>query len=217
MRGPMCVFHAEAWSDEVHFGFWSGVLPLWQRRPGTVPLRQRLDALAGYLLIVKEALGWSRQDVASLLSLDQDSLRRQRYGLGDRGTRWWPGTGERQYRLPRVYVEGEDEPDGHPAVPVRPPHSPKLEQIEKRVRKAVDRATAGPMPRIIAVFGLSDGSVSTLLRGLSDGRDEIVAIAETERDRIAYDPIRVALGLEWLGAPSPASLSPWEPVEDDGD
>ena len=40
---------------------------------------------------------------------------------------------------------------------------------------------------------------------------------------IAYDPIRMALGIEWLGAPAPTPIGEWERVEtaedgrDDGD
>ena len=75
-------------------------------------MRQRLDALAGYLLNVAVAANWSRADVANILGVAPDSLRRRRYGFGDRKARWWPGTGDRRDRLPRVYREGDPKPDG---------------------------------------------------------------------------------------------------------
>lgn len=200
----------DSWTDDRHRGFWQALEPLWPYRTGTVPTRQRLDALVGYLLSVAPAFNWSRADVASIIGVAPDSLRRQRYGLGDRKTRWWPGTGDRRERLPRVYRWGDPEPDGYPAIPVRPPRAPALEQIEEAARSALDRATAdGRCPRILHVFALSDGSISTLVRGWPAGADEILAIAQSGIGQIAYDPIRVALGLEWMAAPAPAP-SVWE-------
>jgi len=213
-QAEIALAEQDAWSDEHHSGFWQALLPLWPRRSGTVPVRQRLDALAGYLLNVAVAANWSRADVANILGVAPDSLRRRRYGFGDRKARWWPGTGDRRDRLPRVYREGDPKPDGHPAVRVEPPQAPALEQLERTVRSAVDRATpTGLTPAIIAVFALSDGSISTLFRGRRDRPDEIFATAETADGYIAYDPIRVALGLEWLSAPAPTPLGEWEPVE----
>lgn len=90
----------DSWPDDHHRGFWQALEPLWPHRPGTVPTRQRLDALVGYLLSVAPAFNWSRADVASIVGVAPDSLRRHRYGLGDRKTRWWPGTGDRRERLP---------------------------------------------------------------------------------------------------------------------
>ena len=202
----------DAWSDDHHRGFWQALEPLWPRRRGTVSTRERLDALAGFLLTVASVGDWSRSDVAGILGVASDSLRRTGYGLGDRKTRWWPGTGDHRLRLPRVYRWAEPEPDGHPAVAVSPPHAPALEYVEGAARSALERATAsGPTPRIIAVFGLSHGSVSTLMRDEAAG---IFAVTESTGGWIAYDPIRVALGLEWLDAPPPASGG-WEEVKSD--
>ena len=61
------------------------------------------------------------------------------------------------------------------------------------------------------MFGLSHGSVSTLMRDEAAG---IFAVTESTGGWIAYDPIRVALGLEWLDAPPPASGG-WEEVKSD--
>jgi len=141
------------------------------------------------------------------------------YGRGDRCLRWWPGTGDRRFRLPRVHREDEARPDGLPAVTARPPESATVAAVACAAREALRREAKkrakGP-PAVLAVLALSGGAVSTLLWGRpgDDGEAPVYAVAETAAGYLPYDPVAVAIGDEWPTAPPPAVLSPWEPLSD---
>ena len=210
----------DEWSEDRHRGFWEALLPLWGRPPGTVPAGERMDALAGALLTFGGAFEWDRSYVAEVLCVAPDSRRRMGYGHGDRCLRWWPGTGDRRSRLPRVHCEEGARPDGLPAVTARPPASPTVAAVARTAREALRREAKkrakGP-PAVLALLALSGGAVSTLLWGLpsQEGDDAgVYAVTETAGGWIAYDPVAVAVGEEWPTAPPPAVLSPWEPLSD---